>query len=49
VLGSEQRRGADCNGGDRFREMNSADKKWLAMNLANNGTVYRAAFNVSVN
>jgi hypothetical protein len=49
VLGSEQRRRADCNRRDRFREMNGADIKGLAMDLADVGTVDRAAFNASVN
>jgi hypothetical protein len=49
VLGSEQRRRTNRNRGDWLREMNSADIKWLAMNLANDGTIDRAAFNASIN
>jgi hypothetical protein len=48
VLGSEQRGRTNRNRGDRLREMNCADVQGLAMDLADDGTVDRTAFNASV-
>jgi hypothetical protein len=48
VLGGEQRRGADGNGGDGLRKMDRADEQGLAMNLPDGGAVDRPAFNSSV-